>query len=72
MNEWKIDDSRTDTPEGFPYAIVMSKKKVIAWVANRRDAEFIVSAAAKIRGLASESSRHRALWFGSLIRRRSR
>jgi hypothetical protein len=72
MSDWKIDISRKDAPTGFRYAIITRSGEVIGWVANKQDAEFIISASAKIRRLDSDSSRHRALWFGSLIRGRSR
>ncbi len=69
MNNWKIESSRTDGPDGYRHAIVAGKGKIIAWIADKRDAQAIIAAAGKIRGLAADSSRHRALWFGSMAGR---
>ena len=68
MNHWKIDSSRTDGPQGFPHAIIGPKQRIVAWVADKNDARTIVGAEQKISGLASDSSRHRRLWLGSLAR----
>lgn len=72
MNQWKIDSSRTDSPQGFPYAIVGPKSKIIAWFAEKDDARAIVDAQRKISGLAADSTRHRVLWLGSLAGRNRR
>jgi hypothetical protein len=69
MNHWKIDSSRTDAPQGFPHAITGPKNKLIAWVAENTDAQTIIKAEQRISGLASDSSRHRRLWLGSLASR---
>lgn len=72
MNHWKIVSSRTDSPPGFRHAIVGPKQRVVAWVADKKDAQTIVGAEQKISGLASDSSRHRRLWLGSLGRKAGR
>lgn len=69
MNHWKIDPSRAGGPEGFSCAIVGPGKRIVAWVANKRDAQAMIAAERKIGGLASDSARHRRLWFGSMIQR---
>ena len=47
MNHWKAKNEHPGAPEGFPFAIVGAGGRVVAWVAEKKDAKFIAEAKAK-------------------------
>ena len=63
--------NRSDAPVGFAYAVV-AKGRIVAWVGEKNEARSIASAGLKMSGLASDSTRHRRLWLGSLATRNNR
>jgi hypothetical protein len=69
MNHWKIKPSHPDAPPGFPFAIVNYKDDVIAWVKNKKEAEFIKNAGGRISGLGDDATRYKRLLKGQMMSR---